>query len=216
MRRSENAHAVFQCSGWVLTLLGYRLSACTAMVTGQSPVVPLPVTCAVQRQGAAPSPPPMSPTLAATPLAPLTAVIRTAADNAATAPRVEVGTSQTIAAPDSAGAASTDQNMKLLHEMWFDMKMEMKEVKEMMRAVMLKVDALSSPSGEAQLKKGAHTTVPQQAAAAAGPWRCIAVPVQPPAWLWCKLGSISLDLGLSCLLSLGALAALGWRGSAGS
>ncbi|GFH30309.1 hypothetical protein HaLaN_29138 [Haematococcus lacustris] len=52
--------------------------------------------------------------------------------------------------------------------------------------------------------------------------RCIAVPVQPPAWLWCWLGFGSLALsglgrlsGLSWRLSLGALAALGWRGSAG-
>ncbi|KAL6757094.1 hypothetical protein V8C86DRAFT_2631912, partial [Haematococcus lacustris] len=52
--------------------------------------------------------------------------------------------------------------------------------------------------------------------------RCIAVPVQPPAWLWRWLGFGSLALGLACVLgglscqlSLGALAALGWRGSAG-
>ncbi|GFH13906.1 uncharacterized protein HaLaN_09871, partial [Haematococcus lacustris] len=49
--------------------------------------------------------------------------------------------------------------------------------------------------------------------------RCIAVPVQPPARLWCWLGFGSLALGLgvlgglSCLLSVGALAALGWQGS---
>ncbi|KAJ9510495.1 hypothetical protein QJQ45_015963 [Haematococcus lacustris] len=37
-----------------------------------------------------------------------------------------------------------------------------------------------------------------------------AVPVQPPAWLWGWLG-----LGSLALLSLGALAAHGWLGSAG-
>ncbi|GFH08877.1 hypothetical protein HaLaN_03916 [Haematococcus lacustris] len=55
--------------------------------------------------------------------------------------------------------------------------------------------------------------------------RCIAVPVQPPAWLWGWLGFGSLALafalalnglgGLSCRLSLGAFVALGWHGSAG-
>ncbi|KAJ9531789.1 hypothetical protein QJQ45_021938 [Haematococcus lacustris] len=53
---------------------------------------------------------------------------------------------------------------------------------------------------------------------------CIAVPVQPIAWQRCRpgFGSVALAFacalvglgGLSCLLSLGALSALGWRGSA--
>ncbi|GFH18081.1 hypothetical protein HaLaN_14824, partial [Haematococcus lacustris] len=55
--------------------------------------------------------------------------------------------------------------------------------------------------------------------------RCIAVPVQPPACLWCWLYHSSLAPGLpialsglgglSCLLNLNALAALGWRGVLG-